>query len=62
VDPATTRTTSGEPSHPDAILTPTRDKNPDDHEPRKARERSGLGRGLQIMTTAATAAYAALRG
>jgi hypothetical protein len=43
VDPATTRTTSGEPSHPDAILTPTRDKNPDDHEPRKARERSGLG-------------------
>jgi hypothetical protein len=32
VEPAPTRATSGEPSHPDASLTPTRDKNPDDHQ------------------------------
>jgi hypothetical protein len=32
VEPAPTRATSGEPSHPDAILTPTPDQNPDDTE------------------------------
>jgi hypothetical protein len=42
VEPAPTRATSGEPSHPDAILTPTRGKNPDDQPDDHADERSGL--------------------
>lgn len=44
MDPAPTRTASGEPSHPDAILTTTRDQNPDDHEQRRPDERSRLDR------------------
>jgi len=43
VEPAPTRATSDEPSHPGAILTPTRDENPDDHPDDHGRERSGLG-------------------
>ena len=42
MDPAPTRAASGEPSHPHANLTPTRDKNPDDQSDDHARERSGL--------------------
>jgi hypothetical protein len=42
VEPAPTRATSDEPSHPGAILTPTRDENPDDHPDDHGRERSGL--------------------
>jgi hypothetical protein len=42
VEPAPTRATSAEPSPPPAILTPTRDQNPDDHQDDHDRERSGL--------------------
>src|SRR3954471_15979685 len=42
VEPAPTRATSGKPSHPDASLTPTRDKNPGDRPHDHDRERSGL--------------------
>jgi hypothetical protein len=42
VEPVPTRATSGEPSHPDATLTPTRDENPDGGPHDHGRERSGL--------------------
>jgi hypothetical protein len=42
VEPAPTRATSGQPSHPNATLTPTRDQTPDDGMDDHARERSGL--------------------
>lgn len=35
VEAAPTRTTSGEPSHPDAMLTTTRGENPDDDQARQ---------------------------
>jgi hypothetical protein len=41
-EPAPTRATSGEPSHPIAILTTTRDENPDDPRHDHRGERSGL--------------------
>jgi hypothetical protein len=48
VDPAPTRATSGEPSHPDASLTTTRDQNPDDRRDDHAGERSGLSMGCGL--------------
>jgi hypothetical protein len=42
VEPAPTRATSGEPSHPNATLTRTRDQNPDDDRDDHGHERSGL--------------------
>ena len=50
MEPAPTRATSGQPSHPNATLTPTRDQTPDDGKDDHARERFGL------------AAYAAKEG
>jgi integrase len=52
VEPVPTRATSGEPSHPDATLTPTRDENPDGGPHDHGRERSGLGAALQDVQDA----------
>ena len=56
MEPAPTRATSGEPSHPDAILTPTQGKDPDDDPHDHDRERSGLGRlpGLIVPAVASS--------
>jgi hypothetical protein len=58
VEPAPTRATSGEPSHPDASLTPTRDQTPDDGRNDHARERSGLGAKAAWKTSAAPTSWA----
>jgi hypothetical protein len=50
VEPASTRATSGEPSHPHVSLTLTRDKNPDDAPNDQARERSGLASEKNICS------------
>jgi hypothetical protein len=42
VEPAPTRATSAKPSHPDAILMPTRAQHPDNRDDRQDHERSGL--------------------
>jgi hypothetical protein len=42
VEPAPTRATSADPSHPHATLPPTRDEDPDGHRDDHGRERSGL--------------------
>jgi hypothetical protein len=51
VEAAPTRATSANPSQPDAILTTTRDKNPDGHRDDHDRERSALTRPSSLSSS-----------